>query len=169
MEGGGSFLRLPPPEARHVGIRLWSMDRPSAKARERGGRRRVGAAHPPAAGRSPAAGLFEGQGPGPRTPPPPPGPRAAPWPRGTVAHGRSGGPVGGAGGPGRRYGGAAAKQKSVARGQRPRATLSACRKTLGGSGAAAPGGYNRIWRRVRQIRKKPCVARVSLHSSLAAP
>ena len=46
---------------------------------------------------------------------------------------------------------------------------SACRKTLGGSGAAAPGGYNRIWRRVRQIRKKPCVARVSLHSSLAAP
>ena len=108
MEGGGSFLRLPPPEARHVGIRLWSMDRPSAKARERGGAAAGGAAHPPAAGRSPAAGLFEGQGPGPRTPPPPPGPRAAPWPRGTVAHGRSGGPVGGAGGPGRRYGGAAA-------------------------------------------------------------
>ena len=34
--------------------------------------------------------------------------------------------------------------------------------------ALPPGGYNRIWRRVRQIRKKPCVARVSLHSSLAA-
>ena len=35
--------------------------------------------------------------------------------------------------------------------------------------ALPSGGYNRIWRRVRQIRKKPCVARVSLHSSLAAP
>ena len=63
----------------------------------------------------------------------------------------------------------------VARGTRAnkktaaRAAIPACRKTLGGSGAAAPGGYNRIWRRVRQIRKKPCVARVSLHSSLAAP
>ncbi len=41
-------------------------------------------------------------------------------------------------------------------------------KNPGGSGAAAPGGYNRIWRRVRQIRKKPCVARVSL-KPLAAP
>ena len=38
-----------------------------------------------------------------------------------------------------------------------------------GLGAAAPGGYNRIWRHARQIRKKPCVARVSLHSPLAAP
>ena len=61
---------------------------------------------------------------------------------------------------------------------------SACRKTPGGSGAAAPGGFDRIWRHkvncpegtregplggARQIRKKPCVARVSLHSSLAAP
>ena len=44
-----------------------------------------------------------------------------------------------------------------------------CRKTPGGSGAAAPGGFDRIWRHARQIRKKPCVARVSLHSSLAAP
>ena len=46
---------------------------------------------------------------------------------------------------------------------------SGCRKTPGGSGAAAPGGFDRIWRHARQIRKKPCVARVSLHSSLAAP
>ena len=43
--------------------------------------------------------------------------------------------------------------------------ISACRKTPGGSGAAAPGGFDRIWRHARQIRKKPCVARVSLHSS----
>ena len=50
--------------------------------------------------------------------------------------------------------------------------------------ALPSGGFDRIWRRkvncpegtregplggVRQIRKKPCVARVSLHSSLAAP
>ena len=50
--------------------------------------------------------------------------------------------------------------------------------------APPTGGFNRIWRHkvncpegtregplggVRQIRKKPCVARVSLHSSLAAP
>ena len=50
--------------------------------------------------------------------------------------------------------------------------------------ALPSGGYNRIWRHkvncpegtregplggARQIRKKPCVARVSLHSSLAAP
>ena len=27
------------------------------------------------------------------------------------------------------------------------------KKPLGGSGAAAPGGFNRIWRHVRQIRK----------------
>ena len=132
-------MRSIPRKSETLGNRPWRMGWPPAKAQERGGRRRVGAAHPPAAGRSPAAGLFEGQGPGPRTPPPPPGPRAAPWPRGTVAHGRSGGPVGGAGGPGRRYGGAAAfggrggrpcgaaprpaKQKRVARGQRPRARL----------------------------------------------
>ena len=57
-------------------------------------------------------------------------------------------------------------------------------KPPGGSGAAALLGFHRIWRHkvncpegtregplggVRQIRKKPCVARVSLHSSLAAP
>ena len=50
--------------------------------------------------------------------------------------------------------------------------------------ALPSGGYHRIWRHkvncpegtregplggARQIRKKPCVARVSLHSSLAAP
>ena len=160
MEGDGSFLRLPPPKARHVGIRLWSMDRPSAKARERGGRRRVGAAYPPAAGRSPAAGLFEGQGPGPRTPPPPPGPRAAPWPRGTVAHGRSGGPVGGAGGPGRRYGGAAAKQKSMARGQRPRATLF--------QGASRPAAAPLRWvfhQRQGSFLQLPCALGFRLASS----
>ena len=66
-------------------------------------------------------------------------PRAAPWPGEAVAQGRSGGPVGGAGRPGRPYGGRRrlaaggggpagppprpAKQNSVARGQRPRATL----------------------------------------------
>ena len=37
-----------------------------------------------------------------------------------------------------------------------------------GSGATAFGGLNRIWRPARQIRKKPCAARVSLHDSLAA-
>ncbi len=61
---------------------------------------------------------------------------------------------------------------------------SACRKTSGEWKIAALLGFNRIWRHkvncpegtregplggVRQIRKKPCVARVSLHSSLAAP
>ena len=47
--------------------------------------------------------------------------------------------------------------------------VSACRKTSGEWKIAALLGFNRIWRHVRQIRKKPCVARVSLHSSLAAP
>ena len=46
---------------------------------------------------------------------------------------------------------------------------AACRKTSGEWKIAALLGFNRIWRHVRQIRKKPCVARVSLHSSLAAP
>ena len=61
---------------------------------------------------------------------------------------------------------------------------AACRKTSGEWKIAALLGFHRIWRHkvncpegtregplggVRQIRKKPCVARVSLHSSLAAP
>ena len=51
----------------------------------------------------------------------------------------------------------------------PLGRLPACRKTSGEWKIAALLGFNRIWRHVRQIRKKPCVARVSLHSSLAAP
>ena len=62
--------------------------------------------------------------------------------------------------------------------------LSACRETSGEWKIAAILGFHRIWRHkvncpegtregplggARQIRKKPCVARVSLHSSLAAP
>ena len=53
--------------------------------------------------------------------------------------------------------------------KRPPPGDSACRKTSGEWKIAALLGFNRIWRHVRQIRKKPCVARVSLHSSLAAP
>ena len=66
------------------------------------------------------------------------------------------------------------------KGHRP----SACRKTSGEWKIAALLGFHRIWRHkvncpegtregplggVRQLRKKPCVARVSLHSSRAAP
>ena len=112
-----------------------------------GGRRRVGAAHPPAAGRSPAAGLFEGQGPGPRTPPPPPGPRAAPWPRGTVAHGRSGGPVGGAGGPGRRYGG---RRRLAAGGAAPQGRPPGQPNKIAWPGVKGPGP-----RSFRALRAQP--------------
>ena len=38
-----------------------------------------------------------------------------------------------------------------------------------GSGPQPSGGYNRIWRRVRQIRKKPCVARFLCITPTAAP
>ena len=62
-----------------------------------------------------------------------------------------------------------AKRKSPGGGLRPPPGDSACRKTSGEWKIAALLGFNRIWRHVRQIRKKPCVARVSLHSSLAAP
>ena len=61
---------------------------------------------------------------------------------------------------------------------------SFCRETSGEWKIAALFGFHRIWRHkvncpegtregplggARQIRKKPCVTRVSLHSSLAAP
>ena len=160
MEGGGSFLRLPPPEARHVGIRLWSMDRPSAKARERGGgggwaqptRPLPGGARQRACSRARALALERRRR--------PPGPRAAPWPRGTVAHGRSGGPVGGAGGPGRRYGGAAAKQKSGARGLWPRAPLF--------QGASRPAAAPLRWvfhQRQGSFLQLPCALGFRLASS----
>ena len=128
-------------------------------------------------------------GPGRQMPPPPPArPQGYPFPLGQGGTGRLGRlalvPLcKGAHGPrssSRRGGGIAptprapmgplSLPKQRGRSKKPGFPgFSACRKTLGGSGAAAPGGYNRIWWRVRQIRKKPCVARVSLHSSLAAP
>ena len=47
--------------------------------------------------------------------------------------------------------------------------LSLSINSFRGSGAAAPGGFIRIWRHVRRIRKSACGARLSLQGRLAAP
>ena len=132
-------MRSIPRKSETLGNRPWRMGWPSAKARGRGGAAAGGRSPPARCRAEPGSGLVRGPGPWPSNAAAAPRPKGSalaagngrPWAirRSRRGRGRAGTEIRGGGGVWRPGGGPAgppprpAKQKSVARGQRPRATL----------------------------------------------